>query len=169
MNSQFGLVVSLITCLPLSSCSRSGQAISDSQYLPSARERDGYRFSAAQLERMAKTPLQQEPFVRYIEAKWPLARIESFCKPENRFPDEQNLVGQNEFGEIPLYGGQHDFNKIFVYVSEDDGKGTYFGVAGTNWKRWEYSLNILRGKDQWTIIESLPNDFMDNQSKYLPQ
>ena len=119
---------------------------------------------------MAKTPLKRDLFVHYIEAKWPLAKIKAFCTPENRFPDVQNLVGQNEWGEIPLYEGQqHDFDRICVYVSEDDGKSIYFGTAGTDWKRWEYSLNITRGKEQWTVIETLPNDLVDNPAKYVPQ
>jgi len=164
MNRQCGAVVTFVACLLLCSCSRSGP-----QYLPSVREGDGYRFSAAQLERMAKTPLKRDLFVHYIEAKWPLAKIKAFCTPENVFPDVQNLVGSNEWRDIPLYDGQHDFDRIFVYVSEDDGKSIYFGTAGTDWKRWEYSLNIIRGKDQWTVIETLPNDLVDKPAKYLPQ
>ena len=158
MKRQFGAVVPLIGCLLLSSCS-SG----DSQYLPSVGDGDGYRFSEAQLEHMAKTPLKRDLFVRYIQAKWPLEKIKTFCTPENRFPDVQNLVGQNEWGKIPLYEGQHDFDRIFVYVSEDDGKSIYH--PATLFRRWEYSLNIIRGKEQWTAIETLPNDLVDESSK----
>ena len=166
-----GMAVIFIACLLLSSCSSSDSGES-SEYLPSIRDGDSYRFSTAQLERMVKTPLKRDLFLRYMEAKWPLTKIMSFCTPENRWPElMQNLVKHNDqFGDVPLYEGQqHDFDKIFVYVCEDDGKSNYFGLAGTKWKRWEYSLNIVRNKDHWAIIEHLPNDFTDNPNKYLSQ
>ena len=66
-------------------------------------------------------------------------------------------------------GKQHGFDKIYVYATEDDGKSNYYGSLTQNWRRWDYSLNMACGKDHWVIIESLPNDFMDNPAKYLPQ
>jgi len=85
----------------------------------------------------------------------------------------QNLVYSNlcfNEKEIPVHKDKHDgFETIYVYVCEDDGKGNYYGSLATDWQRWEYSLNMVRGKKNWFIIESLPNDFMDNPTKYLPQ
>ena len=146
-----------------------------SKYVPSIDNGNGsHRFSESQLKEMAKMPLDRGLFLRYIEAKWPLDRVKTFCVPEHRFPEgEQNLVPDKLcFGEweIPVHKGkQHDFDRIYVYVSEDDGKSNYYGSVTPDWHQWEYSLNIVRGKDHWAIIESLPNDFMDNPAKYLPK
>jgi hypothetical protein len=73
------------------------------------------------------------------------------------------------FGDIVVHETmKHEFDKIYVYVNDDDGRSNYFGEAGTKWNRWEYSLNIFRGHDHWVIIECLPNDFVDNLAKYVP-
>jgi hypothetical protein len=146
----------------------------EAAYLPSIDNGNGsHRFSEAQLKQMARTPLGRSLFLRYVEAKWPLSKLKAYCTPEHRWPEGewQNLVSENNlFGDVPLHEGkQHEFDKIYVYVSEDDGKSNYFGSVATNWRRWDYSLNIFRGKDHWAIIESLPNDFMDHPTKYLPQ
>jgi hypothetical protein len=144
------------------------------EYLPSVNNWNGsHRFSDAQLKRLAETPLDRELFVRYIEAKWPLDKLRAYCTPENLWPECQNLVPQNlcfNEWEIPLHRDrQHEFDRVYVYVSDDGGKSNYFGSAATDWRRWEYSLNVYRGKHYWVIIESLPNDFMDNPDEYVPQ
>jgi len=66
-------------------------------------------------------------------------------------------------------GKQHNFDKIYVYVSDEGGESNYYGSLAQTWRRWDYSLNMVRGKDHWAIIDSLPNDFMDNPAKYLPR
>jgi tetratricopeptide (TPR) repeat protein len=143
-----------------------------SKYVPSIDNgNDSYRFPEAQLKQMARTRLDQTLFLRYMEAEWPLSKLKAYCTPKNRFPEGcQNLVPENDlFGDVLLHvGKKHEFDKIYVYVCEDDGKSNYFGSLATDWRRWDYSLNVVRGKDHWAIVESLPNDFMDNPAKYLP-
>ncbi len=146
-----------------------------SRYVPSIDNGNGsHRFSETQLAEMAKTSLDRRLFLQYIEVKWPLNNVKAFCVPDQRLPEGcQNLVPDRLcFGEweIPVHSGKsHHFDKIYVYVSEDDGMSNYFGSVTPDWHRWEYSLNIVRGRDHWAIIESPPNDFMDNPVKYLPQ
>jgi hypothetical protein len=123
---------------------------------------------------MANTQLDRSLFVRYIESKWPLSKLTAYCTPKNVIPKNlQNLVpdklGFKEW-QIPVHQGkQHEFDKIFVYASEDVGNSNYSDSLAKNWRRWTYSLNMTRGKDHWTIIENLLNDFMENPGKYLPQ
>ena len=75
----------------------------------------------------------------------------------------QNLVALKCPLETDLFKGKvTGFDRIWVYVSEDDGKNTYFEDAGRNWHRWTYSLHIVQGTKHWAIIEELPNDFMDS-------
>ena len=90
-----------------------------------------------------------------------------YCVPANEPPELwQNLVVAKCVLKTDLYPGKVTrFDRIWVYVSEDDGQNTYFEDAGTNWHRWTYSLNIERGKKYWAIVEELPNDFMDS-AKY---
>jgi len=120
---------------------------------------------------MARTPLDRSLFLQYVETQWPLDKLKSFCTKANLLQD-QNLVPQNlcfNEWEIPVHEGkQHGFDKIFVYVSDDGGESNYYGSLAKTWRRWDYSLNMVRGKDHWAIIDSLPNDFMDNPAKYLP-
>jgi tetratricopeptide (TPR) repeat protein len=145
-----------------------------SKYVPSTGS-----FSEAQLKEMAKTSLDETLFVRYIEAKWPVSRLKNYCTKDNRWPSgdvtndipaPQNLVGKYRSDNLPVHKDTHaGFDNIYVYVCEDDGKDfCYVGSSMTDWRRWEYSLNIFRGKDHWAIIEDLPNDFMDHPEKYLP-
>jgi hypothetical protein len=131
-----------------------------------------YRFSEAQLQRMRKTPLSRDLFLRFIEKKWPPDGLRAFCKPENRWdPNCQNLVSDGLlFGswKIPVHSDKKlEFDRLYVYMCEDDGSSNYYGTAGTKWKRWEYSLNIEKGTDVWVFIGSLPNDLVDNPAKYL--
>ena len=151
-----------------------------SKYVPSTGS-----FSDAQLKEMAKTSLNQTLFVRYIEAEWPVSRLKNYCTKGNRWPSgsvdddipaPQNLTGMGRHmsDDLPVHRDNHaGFDGIYVYVCEDDGENS--GPGGpvsyanpSDWRRWEYSLNIFRGKDHWAIIESLPNDFMDHPDKYLP-
>jgi len=125
-----------------------------------------YHFSKKQLKRMKNTPLDPQKFVSYLEGQWPLKRIRAYCRPENKWPEGyQNLVPVKRVLETNIHqGAKHEFDRIYVYVSQDDGKGTvYFSDAGRNWRRWTYSLNIVRANDHWAIIKDLPNDFMDRE------
>ncbi|MCE5267519.1 MAG: tetratricopeptide repeat protein [Planctomycetaceae bacterium] len=147
-----------------------------SRYVPSVNYRNvSASFSDAQVKEMAKTSLDHKLFLQYIEIRWPLDKLKIYCTPERRFPDTcQNLVGDTCFPEtLTVHAGHHDgFDKISVYACHDegmDGKCSYAGSLMSDWRRWDYSLNMIRGKDHWVIIESLPNDFMDNPSKYLPR
>lgn len=129
-----------------------------------------YWFSDAQLERLARSPLDRQRFIAYVKRVWPIGRLREYCVRRNRWaPEYQNLVALNSpFGDVDLYiGDRHGFDRIWVYVSEDLGKGKYFGSTGWNWHRWTYSLNVSRKDDHWVIIEHLPNDFMDSP-KYTP-
>lgn len=151
----------------------------DDPYVPSIRLSNAsgetyYRFSEDQLERMKKTPLDRDLFLRFIENQWPPNRLRSYCTPENKWdPLEQNLVADRLlFGswEIPVHNGKElEYDRLYVYVGEETGGHNYYGEAGTKWKRWTYSLNIEKGTDQWVIIDDLPNDLVDNPVKYLPQ
>jgi tetratricopeptide (TPR) repeat protein len=145
-----------------------------SKYVPSINYRNvSASFSDAQSKEMAKTSLDKALFLRYIETQWPLSRLKTYCTKANRFPDGcQNLVGNWCFSEdLSVHKDRHDgFDKIYVYACHDDGMGgecSYAGSLMSDWRRWDYSLNMVRGKDHWVIIESLPNDFMDNPAKYL--
>lgn len=75
------------------------------KYLPSIDNGDdSYRFSKEQLEEMAKNPLNQRLFLRYLEAKWPLDKLKTYCTTHEPMPpEEQNLVGEKCFDECPLY------------------------------------------------------------------
>lgn len=124
-----------------------------------------YRFTEEQLARMAHTPLDADRFVAYIERRWSLKRVQAYCVPKNVWPEgHQNLVGENVKVQTHLFKGQKTgFDRIWVYVNEDDGRSTYYGETGWRWHRWIYSLNMDRGKRFWAIIETLPNDFMDSE------
>mgnify|MGYP000858048677 CR=1 FL=1 len=145
-----------------------------SKYVPASGCRDvSARFSDAQLKEMSETSLDATLFLRYVEARWPLSRLKTYCTADRRLPEIwQNLVGDHCFPEaLAVHKGHHDgFDKIYVYACHDegmDGKCSYVGSLMTNWRRWTYSLNVVRGGDHWAIIENLPNDFMDNPGKYL--
>jgi len=143
-----------------------------SKYVPSVDNGDGsHRFSDVQLKEMAKSSLDRRLFLQYIEAKWRLTKLKAHCTQANVWPEGcQNLVPEklcfNEWKTPVHEGKQHGFDAIYVYVSESDGKSNYVGSATPDWRRWKYSLNMVRGKDHWAIIEGLPNDFMDNPAKY---
>lgn len=126
-----------------------------------------YRFSHEQLARMARTKLDTKRFVSYVEKRWPIQRLQGHCTATNIWLDlYQNLVAQNCQLETDIHMGEATgFDRIWVYVDQDDGGSTYFGEVGTKWHRWTYSLNTQRGSNHWAIIEQLPNDFMDS-AKY---
>lgn len=137
-------------------------------YLPQpvVGEADSYRHTDEQRARMARSPLQAERFVPYIEHLWSLKRLRAYCVPKNVMPkDVQNLVVEHLALKTDLFQGQDTgFDRISVYVDDDDGRATYVGKASqTQWHRWTYSLNVKRGKDFWVIIATLPNDFMDSE------
>ena len=122
-----------------------------------------YRFTEEQLARMASTPLETNKFVTYVEKRWPVERLQAHCVASNTLPPmAQNLVAQPCVQTELFKGKPTGFEKVWVYVAEDDGRNTYFEDAGTKWHRWTYSLNIERGGSHWVIIEQLPNDFMDS-------
>jgi hypothetical protein len=128
-----------------------------------------YRFAEEQLARMSRTKLDTNRFLLYVERRWSIERLRAYCVSTNKFPEgRQNLVAENCPLDTDLYKGKSDgFDRIWVYVSEDDGHATYVGEAGTSWHRWTYSLNTKRGNDHWVIGEQLPNDFMDS-AKFDP-
>jgi hypothetical protein len=130
-----------------------------------------YWFSDAQLSRMAQSKLDTNRFIAYVERKWSLTRLQEFCVKSNRWPvGYQNLVALKCPIDVQLHKGiPHEFDRIWVYVSEDDGRGKYYGGAGWNWHRWKYSLNVVRKRSLWAIIEELPNDFMDSPAYDLSE
>jgi hypothetical protein len=180
----------LIASMFVASCSRTN---SDGlgEYVPSIRTRDGsYRFSEAQLQRMEKTPLDRTVFLQYLEAQWPVDKLKAFCTPEHRYDERyQNLVpdrmcfndnrypvhdpkklwGVNDYLLSLHDGRQLEFDTIHVYVVENRTGTNYDSSLAKTWRRWTYSLNLYRDEDHWVIIDSLPNDLMDNQTKYLTQ
>jgi hypothetical protein len=175
------LLFAALVCLSLSCQTRNGP---EDPYVPklqlvetndfTGKPEVAYRFTEEQLNRMAQTKLETNRLVAYLENRWPIERLQAFCVPTNRFPEmAQNLVAYNCPIETDLYKGKaHGFDRIWVYVSQDDGqdngrKVTYVGEAGTHWHRWECSLNIVRGGSHWVIGVTLPNDFMDSP-KYDP-
>jgi len=129
-----------------------------------------YRFSEEQLARMAGTKLETNRLVVYLEQKWPVERLKAHCSKTNTFPKNyQNLVAIRCPIDTDLYKGRATgFDRVWVYVSEDDGHATYIEEAGSEWHRWTYSINVTRGKRHWVIIERLPNDFVDS-SRYDPR
>ena len=147
------------------------------EYLPSVPCADGaYVFSDQQKARMAKTPLDRELFVRYVESEWPIEKLYAFCTPERANLDLQGLVPHELlFGtwEIPIYRGiNHGFDKLYVYASGDDGNNgfsRYFGEAATEWRRWGYAVIIRKDDKEWETDGCLPNDFMDRPNRYLPR
>ena len=153
--------------------SQSTPSASEQRYLPALRVTEtnvfsgkpetAYRFTSAQLALMGSTKLETNRVVTYVERRWPLERLRTYCVSTNLFPQGyQNLVAYNPPVETEVHKGRSaGLGRIWVYVSEDDGHNTYFGEAGTKWHRWTYSLNVERGTNHWVIIEQLPNDFMD--------
>jgi hypothetical protein len=129
-----------------------------------------YRFTEGQLARMARTKLETNRLVAYLDQKWPVERLKAHCSKTNTFPNGfQNLVTIKCPIETDLHKGKATgFDRVWVYVSEDDGHGTYIEEAGSGWHRWTYSINVTRGKRHWVIIEQLPNDFVDS-SRYDPK
>jgi len=129
-----------------------------------------YRFTEEQLARMTRTKLETNRLVAYLEQRWPVERLKAYCAKTNTFPEGyQNLVAHRCPVESDLHKRRaHGFDRVWVYVSEDDGRATYFEEAGTKWHRWKYSINVRRGKRHWVIIEQLPNDFVDS-SRYDPK
>jgi hypothetical protein len=123
-----------------------------------------YRFTEAQLACMAGTKLDTNRFVLYVKRRWPIERLRAYCVAANQRPElAQNLVSEKTVVERDLYQGEiTGFDRVWVYVSQDDGTNTYFEDAGRNWHRWTYSLNVDRGGRDLGIIEQLPNDFLDS-------
>ena len=130
----------------------------------SGRPETAYRFTQDQLARMSRTKLETNRVVRYLEDRWPVQRLRAYCVATNTWPEgHQNLVAHNCPVETELQRGKiAGFDRIWVYVDEDDGHSTYVGETGTKWHRWTYSLNVKRGPNHWAIIEQLPNEFMDS-------
>jgi hypothetical protein len=168
------------SCFLHSEAQTNVNGISPDLYLPQLRLSEtnlfrdkpviAYRFTQEQLARMSRTKLETNRFVAYLEKKWPIERLKSYCSRKNTFPaDYQNLVPQKCPIETDLYKGKaRGFDRVWVYVSEDDGQATYIGDAGSKWHRWTYSINVSHGKRHWVIIEQLPNDFVDS-SLYDPK
>ena len=106
-----------------------------------------YRFTEAQLARMTDTKLDTNRFVSYVKRRWPIERLRAYCVLANQRPElAQNLVSEKTVLERDLYQGESTgFDRVWVYVSQDDGTNTYFEDAGRNWHRWTYSLNVDRG------------------------
>jgi hypothetical protein len=123
-----------------------------------------YRFTEEQLARMSRTKLETNRFVSYVNRRWPIERLQAYCVPLNQRPELwQNLVSKNTVLQMDLYKAESTgFDRVWVYVDQDDGKNTYFEEAGRNWRRWTYSLNVRKGARDWVIIEELPKDFMDS-------
>ena len=123
-----------------------------------------YRFSEEQQARMARTKLDPQRLVAYLEKEWPVSRLQAYCVAKNRSPrGSQNFVAMNRVFEGELHAGKsHGFDIVWVYVDQDDGRGRYIESAGWDWHRWTCSLNVHRKRDHWEIIELLPNDFMDS-------
>jgi hypothetical protein len=107
--------------------------------------------------------LETNRLVAYLEQKWPVEHLKAYCTKTNTFPKGyQNLVALRCPIETDLHKGKaYGFDRVWVYVSEDDGRAT-------KWHRWTYSINVNRGKHYWVIIEQLPNDFVDS-SRYDPK
>ena len=174
MNRERVVIWALLFAMFVASSCSHGVPEEQRKYLPSINNGNGsYSFSEEQLKEMAKTSLDRSLFLQYVETKWPIDKLKTYCATHEPMPEGyQNLVAEhlcfNEWN-IPIHKGHQDFDKIYVYANEDDGTSNYYGSLAVEWRRWEYSLNLVRGKDRWFIIESLPNDFMDNPSKYVPQ
>lgn len=136
---------------------------------PSGEPEIGYQFSKAQIAALARVKMDTNRLSAYLEARWPVERLVAYCTPTNLWPEfSQNLVALGSVFATEIHKTQkHPFDRIFVYGSSDDGKGTYLAEAGSQWRRWRYSLNIYQGTNHWAIIEPLPNDFMDSP-KYDP-
>jgi hypothetical protein len=83
---------------------------------------------------MSRTKLGTNRFVAYLEHRWPIKRLRAYCVPKNELPESwQNLVVAKLALETELYAGKvTGFDRIWVYVSEDDGHDTYFEDAGRN-------------------------------------
>jgi hypothetical protein len=128
------------------------------------KPRIAYRFSEAQLALMARSKLETNRVVAHVERRWPLQRLRAYCVPTNAFPhNHQNLGAEICPMKTEIHKGKGaGLGRMWVYVAEDDGRGTYIGEAGTRWHRWTYSLNVEQGTNHWVIIEQLPNDFMDS-------
>ena len=95
---------------------------------------------------MSRTNLETNRFAAYLKRRWPIERLQAHCVPANQRPElAQNLVPVKTVLEMDLYQGERTgFDRVWVYVSQDDGKGgTYSEGAGRNWHRWSYSLNIV--------------------------
>lgn len=90
----------------------------------------------------ARAPSATE-ITQLLERRWPLADIQTFCTPKNRWnPLFQGLVTDGEQKwEGELYKGKKTgFDKISWYANVTRG-----GVAS------EYSLNVKRGDEYWNL------------------
>jgi hypothetical protein len=178
----WSLLIILVSAIPLACCAQDRSAsVAADPYLPSVKVHVdwkypdgrpgkpdiGYEFTQAQLEAMSRTKLDSNRFRIFVESKWPIERLRTYCTPTNIFPaEDQNLVALRCPVRTDVHKGRAPgFTRIWAYVSEDDGRGTYLGEAATTWHRWEYSLNMERGGRHWVIFDALPNDFMDS-NKY---
>jgi hypothetical protein len=174
MKPRYALVILLSGALTGCETRKGATATGEDPYAPklkiaetnffSGRPEVAYRFTTGQLALMARTKLDTNRFLTYIERRWPVERLASHCAPTNTWLEIwQNLVPVKFLFEVEVHKGKAPaFDRFWVYVGEDDGHNTYFGEAGTKWHRWSYSLNMRRATDHWAIIEELPNDFMDS-------
>jgi len=161
------IVAAVMAILLISGCVRSMREYRPEVFVSEDSICKYYRFSETQLAHMRATPLDHGRFSRYIHAKWPLSKIRRFCTPENRWPEGyQNLVGNHIYESTLHTNINHDFDTIYVYVCEDKGTHTYSDGVRKRWTRWDYSLNFQISNDWWVVIESLPNDFMDEEEDW---
>src|SRR5258708_3578115 len=113
-----------------------------------------YCFTQDHLTRMSHTRLDTNRVVRYLEYRWPIQRLSKYCVETNTWPEgHQNLVAHNCTVETDLHrANTGGFDRIWVYVDQDDGHSTNVGEAGAKWHRWTFSLNVQRGFKHWVII-----------------
>ena len=130
------------------------------------------QFTEEQLEKMAKTPLDRDLFILYIEKEWPVEKLSEYTGKYDpaELLDESPVSDTSGLGEMTVHKGKEQgFDSITVVVAEDNGKNkTYEGEGIKGWKRWSYALTLTRGDDRWFIAATLPNDFMDQSKKYVP-
>ena len=132
-----------------------------------------FTFSQRQLDYVAARDFDEERFVRYLLATWPIEKLTEFTEdtPQERLPRK---VGRNAARhlEIDVYQGlKHKFDSVSVIVEDQfgysiradqsfraDADGTIDEVV-----RWSWVICVKKGRKVWHLQGELPNRKFDKK------
>ena len=98
-----------------------------------------------------------EALTKFLEQRWPLAGIQTFCIPERRHNQQfENLGVEGQVWRGSLFANQDTgFDEISWYANTKNGRATI------------YSLGARKGEDFW-LLEIADEDDLKQPPDYAP-